>query len=367
MHCAGKSNTMSDLPLQHPSHVLQPETIERIRQYAAEAEILRRLHPVQVDAILENKWFKMFVPKQDGGLGLTLPEALHIQEGLSWTDGSMAWVVTLCAGAGWFVGFVDRDVAEEFFAGGNICIAGSGAVTGVAEEADSGYMIDGLWKYASGALHATAFTANCEVRKKGEPRRNPDGSPVIRTFIFRREEVLVSDTWRSMGMIATASHSFEVRNRKIPFNRSFQIDPACAVLDDPLYCYPFLEFALATLSVNLSGMASRFIDLAESMVRHKSSGEKIVADTRTALDAARTRLFKVVAMSWTNLTQRGRLGEDLATDVAEASHNLVKVSRWVVNELYPKCGLGAADSTGEINRVWRNFHTAAQHALFEAP
>jgi hypothetical protein len=41
----------------------------------------------------------------------------------------------------------------------------------------------------------------------------------------------------------------------------------------------------------------------------------------------------------------------------------VAASRHAVDTLYPYCGLVAASADSDINRVWRDFHTASQHAL----
>jgi hypothetical protein len=41
----------------------------------------------------------------------------------------------------------------------------------------------------------------------------------------------------------------------------------------------------------------------------------------------------------------------------------VAASRHAVDTLYPYCGLYAARVDSPINRVWRDFHTASQHAL----
>src|SRR5579859_6889132 len=93
--------------IEHPSAWLSKENVEAIRSNACEAESLRELHPNQLELIHRERWLNMFVPKMFGGLELTLPEVLQMEEALAWTDGSTAWVVTLCAGAAWFIGFLD--------------------------------------------------------------------------------------------------------------------------------------------------------------------------------------------------------------------------------------------------------------------
>jgi hypothetical protein len=71
-------------------------------------------------------------------------------------------------------------------------------------------------------------------------------------------------------------------------------------------------------------------------------------------------LFKAVDVSWGKFTNSST-GELLA--VSKTSRHLAITSRESVDELYPYCGLIAAATDTEINRVWRDIHTAGQHAL----
>ena len=359
--------------ISHPSAWLDTASAETIRQHAGDAERMRELHPQQLASIYKNNWLKMYVPEKYGGLALTLPEILRLEEALSWCDGSTAWVVTLCSGAGWFVGFIDPRVADALFADAKLCVAGSGAMTGVAEITDDGYVLNGRWNYTSGALHATAFTMNCSISKNGCAVCAADGSPQVSTFILTHEEVLVDTCWNSMGMIATGSHAFSVENLAVTNERCFTIAPGCAVLQAPLYQYPFLQLAETTLAVNLSGMAVRFIELAEAMFREKAPASDVTGvalqearEARETLHALRTGFYEQVDQSWNALLSEHRIPDAQLLAVSAASHALVRHARAAVNRLYPRCGLKAASTEREINRVWRNIHTAGQHALFSS-
>jgi alkylation response protein AidB-like acyl-CoA dehydrogenase len=315
--------------IQHPSEWLDSAITSVIRKEALEAEQNRQLAGRQLQLIFDNRWFKMFVPARLGGLGLSLSQALRIEEGLAWADGSTAWVVTLCSGAGWFVGFLDQDLVNSIVADERFCIAGSGSPTGVAEKTEAGYRINGAWKYASGSLHATMFTVNCAIDSQ------------VRSFALKPSEVSIKRTWNAMGIIGTGSHSLEVKDQFVPSDRCFVIDASHTKLADDIYQYPFLQLAETTLAVNISGLASRFLDLASEFT---STNE-----ARKNLDERRLTFFNSI--------------EDLS-NISSLSHQLVRTSRDVVNLLYPLCGLRAADVSTEINRVWRNLHTAAQHAMF---
>jgi hypothetical protein len=356
--------------IAHPAAFLDTALTDSIRKRALEAERTGQLHSDQLRIIYEQQWFKMFMPKEFGGSALSFPDILRTEECLSWADGSTAWVVTLCSGAGWFIGFLSAEIAAEIFNNTNVCIAGSGAVTGTATVTDDGFELHGSWKYASGSLHATAFTVNCYIKKGDQQVNNINGTPMVRSFILRKDEVKITPTWNSMGMKATGSHSFEVDHLQVPLNRCFVIQPDHTTLKQSIYQFPFLQLAETTLAVNLSGMATRFMDLCEIIFQEKEKTRSMESQKRK-LKAAQLKLnewrkifYLKVTISWEVLSSGSPIPDALLKELSGVSHALVLHTRMSVNELYPLCGLEAADTENEINRVWRNFQTAGQHALF---
>jgi indole-3-acetate monooxygenase len=361
---------MGSLP--HPSSFIPAPLTGEIQSVSAEAERSGMLHLLQLTLIYDEQWFNLYVPRAFGGLGLSLPEGLRKQECLAWADGSTGWVVTLCSGANWFIGFLQPRLAKELFKNDRVCLAGSGRPSGIAKITGNGYEITGYWDNASGAPHATAFTANCVLEKEGTILQNADGSPLVHPFLFLREEVILYRNWNAIGMIATASYSFEVKQLVVTPDRRFIIDPAQAFLPDPIYQYPFLQFAEATLAVNSSGMAARFLDLCGIMfaekVKHKKEKEKkamsfLLGEAEANLQELRQSFYKAVQDSWDECEQSKPIPLSLLEDVSRTSRRLASGARHWVNELYPLCGLAAANPGTEINRVWRNLHTASQHSL----
>lgn len=304
---------------------------------------------------------------------MSIPQVLRIEEGLSWADGSTGWVVTLCGGAGWFVGFLQPSLLQKILLNDKVCFAGSGAATGTANLVAGEYEVGGVWKYASGSLHATVFTANCVVQKDGEAQYEKDGTPLVRAFLFYRDEVILHREWNSMGMIATASHSFEVKALKIPVDRCFVIGADHAIMQDAIYRYPFLQLAQTTLTVNLSGMAIKFLDLCSSIFRQKmqprtavqSPGPLRLLDAAYAeINQCRLAFYEAAESSWRMCEHGDGLSQTTLDEVTTQSYALAHKALRLTDELYPYCGLTAADPRQEINRVWRNIHTASQHALF---
>ena len=358
--------------LQHPSFYLQPEWVKAIRNASAAAEDSGMLHPDQLAIIYQQGWFKLLVPAAYSGREIPLPEMVRLEESISWADGSVGWVVTLCSGAGWFGGFLAPRKADIVFNNEPVCLAGSGAATGIATVTEGGYTINGTWKYASGAHHATHFTANCIIKKGNETVLNEDETALILPFIFDRKDVVLLPAWKYIGMMGTGSDAFNVTDLLVSDDNCFKIDPGSTVVNHSLYKYPFLQLAEATLAVNISGIAIHFIDLCALIFQEKQDQDKYSPDQKvtlnktleqltTELNDARKEFYEAVDLSW-DVIQKG--GDDKVWhDVSHKSRKLAKTARECVDQLYPYCGLQAANPETEINRVWRDIHTASQHSL----
>jgi alkylation response protein AidB-like acyl-CoA dehydrogenase len=358
----------------HPSAFIDKTDVNAIRNAAPEAEQMGMLHPEQLKVIYRQSWFKLLAPEIYSGLQITLPNLVRLQEAISWTDGSTGWVVTLCSGAGWFGGFLSPAIAQSIYKDPQVCLAGSGAASGTAEITENGYVINGTWKYASGAHHATHITANCIIKKDGETVSDNDGQPLILPFIIDKKDVSLLPAWKYIGMVATGSDAFEIKNLEVPNNRQFKIDSLAAIVDAPLYRYPFLQLAEATLAVNLSGIALHFIDECEAIFHEKikqprlTNAQKVflideLAYIKTAMNAQRKRFYEAVEQSWDAIENNPVVPEDLLAMVSKTSRKLALIAREGVDKLYPLCGLTAASTNTEINRAWRDLHTASQHSL----
>jgi hypothetical protein len=102
-------------------------------------------------------------------------------------------------------------------------LPGSGAVGGTAEITENGYRINGSWKYASGAHQATHITANCAIKSKGAPVLNDDGEQLVLPFILDKKDVNVLPAWKYIGMVATGSDAFEVKDLEVPRTGSLKL------------------------------------------------------------------------------------------------------------------------------------------------
>ena len=357
------------------SGILGARDSGRIGAAAQAAEMAGFLTPAQQALIHRRGWLKMLAPRSAGGAELPLPAVVRLEEEIAAIDASMGWVVTLCAGAGWFAGFLPPTVACGIIGTRRVCVAGSGAPTGYADVDGAGFRINGRWDYASGALMATHFTLNAVLRERGQVVLDDSGAARIRAFIVPVKNVVIVPSWDSIGLRATASHSYRIDDAWIGAEHGFAIEPAQATAGGPLYRFPFMSLAFVTLSANLAGMARHFLRLAQAAIarrRHPLTGLQLIdmpgvaarlRGANDALDCARSEFYRLLDQAWEQVLVGAPVSADQAAALRAASLELVRVARAAVDDLYPYCGLYAAHAQSGINRVWRDFHTATQHTL----
>jgi alkylation response protein AidB-like acyl-CoA dehydrogenase len=360
------------------AQVLSQRDARRIARFAAAADAGGFLHPVQQALIHHRGWLRFLAPQAAGGAEVALPAMVRLEEQLASVDGSLAWVVTLCAGAGWFAGFLPPALAKEIVGTKRVCAAGSGAPTGYADIEGDGYRLSGKWDYASGAPMGTHFTLNAIIRERGHAVLDDAGVPRIRAFIVPASEVQVVPSWHSVGLRASASHSYRIDGRWVAAAHSFLIDAAHASAAGPLYRFPFYSLAFVTLAANLAGMAGHFLRLAQPSIarrRQPLTGLPLLEAPGVAarlhgavadLEAARTHFYGLLDSAWEQVAGGAALDSAETAALQQASLALVAVARQGVDEVYPYCGLYAASAQSDINRVWRDFHTATQHTLLLA-
>lgn len=340
---------------------------------AATSDQVGQLQADQIELIHSNQWLKMLAPREVGGDELNLPDVVRLEETLCAIDGSCGWVVTLCAGAGWFSGFLPTDIASNIMGTPNVCLAGSGAPSGYAERDGDSWLLNGRWTHASGSQLATHFTCNAQLQQNGLPLLDAQGRPRICAFVIPASQVHIEDgSWHSIGLRATTSCAFVLRDVRVPYEFAFVIDAASATATGPLYRFPFEALAFSTLAACVLGMARHFMILAQKLVdRHIGhlngpcvSAQMLWSNYNLSLQKLRTEFYTQLNHAW-HITLQGNVTNDLETkQLVNTSLALVRQARESVDQLYPYCGLQAADPRTEINRVWRDLHTASQHALW---
>ncbi|WP_232625219.1 acyl-CoA dehydrogenase family protein [Pareuzebyella sediminis] len=306
-----------------------------------------------------NLW-NLWVPKSHGGLEMSLSEGLKKLFSLAEIDGSLGWTVTLCSGANFFFGNLTKDVVESIFISQEspIRFGGSGGVSGYAEKKNEGYSITGKWKYATGATYLTHFTLNAEVRVGGKAVCDENGAPMVRSFLMGREDVEIIHDWNAMGLKATATHSFEIKEKYVPESHSFIYDRYFH--DHPIFKVPFSSFADLTLWVNYLGMASHFLEEANKVL----SQQELLKLLTTSIDQSIDSVEDHAATIERKILDGEKLSEkDMRTIHQDAASSVARLSQAIL-KVYPQLGIMACSEDHVLNHIFRDYFTAIQHHIF---
>ncbi|MCS7155682.1 MAG: acyl-CoA dehydrogenase family protein [Bacteroidota bacterium] len=314
-------------------------------------------HPTLPEDVLaqlvERGLFKLFVPKSFGGLALSLREAAALYAALARADGSVAWLVQIGAGGGFFVPSFPPEVAKAFFSPQQAVIAGSGYPSGRAYRVTGGYRVSGTWRYASGAQYASLFTANAVLPEEGN---------AIRAFAFPREAVELIPDWHAMGMRATSSWSFRVTEVFVPEAHSFVVGEQLWDPGLPVYRIPFELFALVSIGAVAYGLVMAFLDEAVASLAHALERRQRVAAYRRKARWHGRILFGLIS-GLERAAGNGMTAQEQRQWAERIGVHLESMRRLTLAAL-PCCGMLAVQETSRLNRILRDMLAIGQHQIF---
>lgn len=347
---------------------LTSEDRKLILDESPKAEQLAALTEKQLDLIYRKKWFHLLVPREMGGEQMNLPDFALFMEELAIADGSFAWAVNLGAGANMFAGFMQPETAREIFASNKTCVAGSGAVAGKAAKTTEGFEINGKWKYASGSKHATHFSLNSLIDGNAEK---------VSSFLVPAEYVEIKESWNVMGLKATASCDFEVKNAKVSFEYAFDLQKPSEYNDAALYRFPFVLLAEINMLVMVTGLAKSFytqcIEIAKQKVRKTWTSENLLIEEPlfgelsenlyVVFEKQRNRVFELLMQAWKKVEKKEEIVEEERKQFTNAVLDSTAASRKLVDGIFPMMAMSVIYKDSRINRSYRDFKVASQHSL----
>jgi alkylation response protein AidB-like acyl-CoA dehydrogenase len=334
----------------------------------AQAEQSARLPPALCEALQQEGFFRLWIPAAHGGLELCLGDALKIYAAAAAHDGSLGWAVMIGAGGGLFAAWLPDRGAQELFAPAGALVAGSGAPSGFAERVPEGYRVRGAWRYASGAHHASVFTAACVVTSGGSPERDAAGQPLVRAMAMSPADVTILDTWDATGMRATGSHDFAVHEALVPEHHSFSVLTDAPRAPGPLYRLPFSVLTELPVSAVGVGIARNALQqFARTLPEQKSPGGGYAAvNTRFAqaqavVELAAAAVAALAEEAWRTVSAGGVLDAIQLARITATCCLSQEQLRHAIGELASVAGMRAIDRGGAFSRAWRDLQTLGAH------
>lgn len=220
---------------------------------------LDQVKPETIQTIIDHRLFKCFLPKTYGGLGLTMIETLEVIEACSCQNGSLGWLIQIGNGGMYFASCFEPKRSIELFSPSNAVIAGSGAPSGFGTRTDHGYYITGNWNYCSGSDYATLFTVTFQDKETGS----------IHAAIMQREKVIISKTWKAIGLKNTSTDTIRLESVYVPDEDVFNVTEKNCLQDHPIFNVPFNLFAQSFFLHSAFGIFERLLTEAGNMTDRK--------------------------------------------------------------------------------------------------
>lgn len=327
-----------------------------------------------LDAMHAEGMFRLLVPRSVGGSELDPATYIQCVEAIASGDASVAWCMNQGSGCSLSAGYLQPEVAREVFGGERDVLAWGQGPGAKAIRTDGGWRVTGSWSFASGSRHATWLGAHCPCfDADGTPQRYPDGRPVDKTMLFRREIAEIKDIWQVMGLRGTGSDTYTIRDL-------FVDDAHTITRDRPEERRePGLLYRFSGMNIYASGFAAvalgigratldAFIDLArgktpaltQTSLRDSAVIQSAIGMADAKLNSARTWLIHVLRETQAAVPIAGELTTDQRMAIRQAATYAIHQAKEVVDVAYHEAGATAIFDVNPFERRFRDVNTVTQ-------
>lgn len=349
-----------------------------VKTLPAKSEEIEDARRIPIDVIAQMTAagiFRMFIPKEYGGLELDLPTIIDALRALSRVDASVGWTAMIGAGSALFATMLPRDAFERIYRNDpDAIIAGSTQLRGTIEEQDGRLRARGQWPFASGCHHATWMLGFCRV-KTGEHAES--GSPEVRVVVLPADRWTIIDTWHVPGLRGSGSDDIAL-DAFIDTNTDvFDLAKLRPWAPGPLYAGVTQMIALMHGAISLGIAEGALDDLlaiaasgcrqerAPAPMRDTEPFQRDLGQVHADIRAARAALNEQTQSHWRN-AQDGTLATD--DKLAEGSQTAiwtVITSRRAVDTCFALGGSAAMYNQSPLQRRLRDIHVVSQHNLMQ--
>jgi 3-hydroxy-9,10-secoandrosta-1,3,5(10)-triene-9,17-dione monooxygenase len=248
--------TINEAPPQTDLVGRATDLVEMIRKHAAWQEENRVIHEEVLQGVTDAGIMKMRVPVRYGGYESDVRTISSVISELGRGDGAVGWTISAFTLGSWLAGLFPDEVQDEIFADSSVRICGGISPSGVATPADGGVVIDGRWKFVSGAPQSQWDMLAVLLA-------TDDGGYVPATAAVRMSDLTIVDDWHTAGLRATGSVTTIAQNLFVPHARILPMVPVLMFgqhasklnADSVAWKLPFVPHATAMTCASSVGMA----------------------------------------------------------------------------------------------------------------
>ena len=360
-----------------PDSVLSQPLLDTLRSRAATYDRENRFFQEDFDDLKKAGYLLMSVPKEFGGLGMTLAEVARETRRLAQYAPATAlglnmhhyWVGT--AADTWRSGdqsveFILKDAgAGEVFAAGH---AESGNETSILMSITKAEKVAGGYKFTGKKSFGSLSPVWTRLGMHGMDTSDPAAPKVVHAFMPRDTKgYTIKETWDVMGMRATRSDDTVLDGVVIPDKYIVRVVPAGFAGAD-FFILSIFAWALTGFSNVYYGLARRALELAVEQVKGKTSLamprgmahhpeiQHDVAEMTMELDAIHAQI-ESVARDWSEGVQHA----DWPIKIIGMKHRAVEGAWKVVDRAMDVSGGFGMFKKSELERLFRDARAGRFH------
>lgn len=345
--------------------------LDVVSERAAEGRKNREISKESIEAIRKTGYFRSFLPKQYGGLERPPQEFFKASVDIAERDMGTAWATGIIAVHAYQLSLMDPNAAQDVYkTGPDTLISSSYNPAGAkVATADGGFMLSGRWGWSSGSGHCDWVLLGGLIFDQGPENIH------YRTFLVKKPDYEIEDTWNAMGLQATGSNDIVIDEPVfVPEYRTHhQMDGfQCKhYQDNPMYSIPWAQMFVRVVCTPAIGAAKHALSLfIENATSSSTDPTRLAGDpdvTRRIAEASNL-IDETEAIMYRNFDQmmdRVNAGEEIPMlDRIKYRYQaslVIERMMEAVDLLFNVAGGRSVYNGSAIQDIWHDVHIARAH------
>lgn len=352
--------------------------LPQLRENTAEAERMRKMAPASVEAVRKAGLLKVLQASRYGGHQQSLRTHIDTIATVGRGCSATAWCMGVIQAHSWLMAHFPKAAQDETYgANPDTIISAVILPRGQIRQVKEGYVLNGVWPFASGSQYADwLLLGGAVLNAKDEVIDEAD-------VLVPVSDVTIKDDWNVVGLRGTGSCTVVAKDVRIPAHRYLSLrgliggdTPGIDQHDGWLYksaAVPVLTLALAPCGLGIARSAldafiqrlpGREVAYTDREVQMDMPVTHLqVAEASTKIDAAETLLHRV-ADDVESAARKGGMMEfkrraRARADIAFAVRQCLEA----VEVLYLASGGSGIVEGSTLGRAWRDMHAVSMHGM----
>lgn len=354
--------------------------IPELQSRSSEIDDNRQLPQDLAKKLADLGFYRLVVPPELGGLGVSPETFCLICETLAEANGSAAWCVFIGATSQYLFGALPESQLERMLQDPNVITSGvfadSGTVRFESRDGKPGYRVNGHWRWGSGCRNAAWISGG--VHEIDEQGNRVEKTPLLTRVFFTPDEIEILDNWHVSGLKGSGSSDYLAKDVWVPADRLSGNVEESENAHKPIYQFP--KFALLGIPIGAIclGMANASLQEVVRAAKEKTpQGSRRplasrpslhieLAKSETALSAARSLFYSRIREGWT-AAQKAPGTLEHRRQMRTATVHAVSQSIQVIDQMYSVMGGTSVYSSSCLQQHFRDVHVASQHMMVGEP